>query len=266
MSDELEQIVRGYDTPYLLEQFYRQREEYSPEALGIMEREIERRQPSDEQLEPYRSQDEEPEAMEEQQFVKLDDTFSQTDLVLVHAILRDSHIPFFVDNPDSSVVPLTSGVDRRFSIHIPESEQQRVHELLDQHFHREEGQYRLRHTDLRDRLRAFSFSEVRLTETQLEQEVDTALTPREVDGIVRLGRRLLEEVEQVEREQERVVFHYDAIEGVLERLDSGSVRLSVQDLLTIVEILQIYCDDPAFPPELLEATAPLLDLFDRLQG
>ena len=266
VSDELEQIVRNYDTPYLLEQFYVRREEYSDQALGIMEKEIARRDISDEELEPYRAESAESEpATTEQEFVKLEDTFSRTDLVLVHAMLRDARIPFYVDNPASTVVPLASGTEQRFTIHVPASEEARARELIEQHFHCEQGEYRLRHTGTRDRLRGFSFNEVGMSEAQLEQEVEVTLSPEEADGIKQLGRRLLGEIEQVEREQERVVFHFDNVEGMLERLEPGRATMSMVDLLTVMEVLQIYCDDAAFPPSLLQVAASLMEVFDTVE-
>lgn len=104
-----------------------------------------------------------------------------------------------------------------------------------------------------------------MSEAQLEQEVEVTLSPEEADGIKQLGRRLLGEIEQVEREQERVVFHFDNVEGMLERLEPGRATMSMVDLLTVMEVLQIYCDDAAFPPSLLQVAASLMEVFDTVE-
>jgi hypothetical protein len=46
-----------------------------------------------------------------------------------------------------------------------------------------------------------------------------------------------------------VVFYYDSLEGLISRLKSDKTqRLSHMDLLASLEVLQIYCDEPGFPP------------------
>ena len=80
--------------------------------------------------------------------------------------------------------------------------------------------------------------------------------------MIDLGRRLLDEADSVEQTQERVLFYYDSIEPLITRLeehDSGS--LSRTDLLTMLEILQVYIDDPAFPASMDEAVSTLLGFF-----
>ena len=84
----------------------------------------------------------------------------------------------------------------------------------------------------------------------------------EKEIITAFGNRLLREAEAVEKAQERILFYYDAIEpltGLLQEPDRSS--LSRNDLLAILEILQIYADDPALPPSMDEAISQLLSFF-----
>ncbi len=263
MASELETLVSAYTDAHLLEQYYRKRDEYSAEALGVMQREIQKRRIPAEERAVY--EDDIPTDkgdLSEQEFVPFDHTFTQTDILLVHAILRDAGVAFFIDNPfGSSVVPLEGEAERRYTIHVVKSEEERAHELINEHFHREDGRYQLKHTDLKDRLRAFSFTEVRLTEVQLEEEASVSVAPQEREAIARYARRLQEEVEVLEG-QGRVVFYFDNIDELLSRIGEGGA-LRVMDLLTILEVLQVYCDDAGFSEALLQAGSALLELFDR---
>jgi hypothetical protein len=264
MSSDLEKNIHEFKTPFLLEQFHLKREDYSAEALAIMEREIASRSISDEEMKPYRNDTaEEGPAGDPGEFKPFDHTFSQTDILLAHAILRDAGIPFFIERPaGDTVVPLEGEADRRYTIQVASSQEQRAHELLNEHFHREDGKYRLKHTEARDRLKLFSFAEVRFTEMQMAEEVEADLTAQERQVLAQYARRLQEEIESFDA-QERVVFYFDNIEELLARLGAGIGALRLIDLLTIVEIMQIYCDDPQFPAALVQSSGALLDMFEK---
>lgn len=261
MSSELATAIAQFETPYLLEQYYTKRGEYQPEALELMKTEIEKRDITDDQLAPYREDARNqpvPEGDDERSFTAFEDTFSSTDLLLAHAVLRDAGIPFYVDNPESLSMPLEGDADHRFTIHVLESKLAEAHELLDQHFDRQEGEFRLKHTTVKDRLRAFSFFEVRLTPAESEHEVQVSFSEDERSAIVSYCSRLQKEIDDIEAKQERTVFNFDNIDEVLSALaDAGDVTVTVEDLMTILEVLQVYCDDESFP-QALEGTAEAL--------
>lgn len=266
MSSQLRQIVKEYDNEYLLQQYYEKRDEYSEEAIAIMEEEIARRDIDEETLRRYRGEEQE-EAKErsfsEKDFVAFDHVFSQTDMLLVNSILRDAQIPFYADNPPlSSVLPTETEASRTYTIHVHRDFVDQAHELLDTHFVKENGAYRLRHTDTKDRLKALNFFEISLSPKELEEEVEVSLSPSEADAIRGYAGRLLQEADTVEKELERPIFYYDNLEELSERLSSaGETRLRKMDLLTIVEILQVYCEDPRFPTFLNDVADALLDVF-----
>jgi hypothetical protein len=265
MASEIERIVGEYETPHLLEQYYRRRAEYEQDALEAMEREIERRGLTQEQIALYREPEEQvvEDSGEPPEFVPFDHSFSQTDILLANAILKDVGIPYYMDNPLSSVLPLDNPADHRFTIHVLASRADEAHELFDQHFHREEGQYRLRHTSAKDRLRAFSFFEMRLTEAQMEEQITVTFSSEERSAIAAYCRRLIDEVDAVEKAQERTVFHYDNLEAVIKFLGrDGAATATLQDLVTVLEALQIYCDEEGFPDSLLPAAEALLGVFE----
>jgi hypothetical protein len=112
-----------------------------------------------------------------------------------------------------------------------------------------------------DRLRAFSFHEIGLTGTELEEEMDVALSAVEAQWVRRYGERAKSEIEQLEQ-KERIVFYFDNIDELLARLPSdATAKLRRIDLLTVIELLQLYCDEPGFPSALEETAAMLLDVF-----
>jgi hypothetical protein len=79
--------------------------------------------------------------------------------------------------------------------------------------------------------------------------------------ISRYGQRLLTEVEDIEQKQQRVVFFYDSIDPLLDALKKKKYKLTPTDLLTVLEILQVYCDDPDFPSSMDDAILSLIDFF-----
>jgi len=263
MSAELQNTIRHFTTPHLLEQLYRRRSEYNPEALELMKREVAFRGITEEEIAPYRmSEPDTPADNAAQEFRPLDHTFSQTDILLAHAVLRDAGIPFFVDGPGgSTIMPLQTEAARQFRVHVPTARFEQVRALLEEHFHGQEGHYRLKHTDTFDRLRAFRFTEVRMDEAQMEQEIATALTPEERAAIAGYGRRLLAEVDAVEAGG-RILFYYDNIEELLARLGQAGNTLRLMDLATVLEVLQVYCDEEGFPAGLVQAAGALLEAFE----
>jgi hypothetical protein len=264
---ELREMIANFSDKDLLIHVVEKAGEYTPEALSIMKEEMARRKidasllskddsdanTDEPQITKFKSED----------FVEFEHSFSRTDLPLAAAMLRDHGIPFFVDNPTSSdTIPIENELEKRFIIRIPKAYIDKAHEQLDEHFIKADNKYLLKYSGARDRLRAFNFHDIHLTETESLEELEVALAAEEKRCVIDLGRRLLDEADSVEQTQERVLFYYDSIEPLITRLeehDSGS--LSRTDLLTMLEILQVYIDDPAFPASMDEAVSTLLGFF-----
>lgn len=267
MASQLEQTVREFKTPFLLEQYFLKRSEYSPEAVALMEKEIAARGITEAEQQPFREKELEVKSDEqtrEMEFAPFDHSFSQTDILLVNAILRDAGIAFFVERPAvDSVMPVVGEADMRYTIQVAKPMADRAHELLNEHFHREDGHYHLKKADSQDRLRAFSFAEVRMSEPELAETVDAELSAEERKAITTYARRLLAEIDSFEK-QERVVFYFDNVESLLGHLGNTSkASLTMLDLLTIIEVLQLYCDDAAFPATMFDSANALIDIFER---
>ena len=274
MSMELPELIRGYSNPYLLEQFYAKRDQYTPEALGLMEQEIQRRGiPEEEQL-PFRQGrggvaapgTGRPQAHSPDEFVAFEGLFSPTDILLVNAVFAEAKIPFYVDNPPSTVFPTESQSASFLTLHVHRDGVGKARGLLSEHFAIEDGTYRVKFSDDRQRLKALNFHELHLADSPLEGDVGVALSVAESQAILTLARRLVAEVDQLEKEQDRIVFFLDNIPDLIDRLASGpSTMLSKTDLFTVTEILQIYCEDPAFPSALNDTVKAVLDFFSSIQ-
>ena len=134
--------------------------------------------------------------------------------------------------------------------------------LIREHFDLNEGLYSLKYNDIATRLKAFNFYEIPQELLASNTITEVEVSGNEISILIRFGERLLKEVSNIEMQQDRVVFYYDAIEPLIERLQANKApQLSPADLLAMLEILQIYCDDPDFSAEANGIAEGLLDFF-----
>jgi hypothetical protein len=264
MSD-LRETISDFTDRELVEACYRKKEDYTPEAMAIIREEIERRGLTEAVVEEAGEKAVDPATlrMGSEDFVVLDHFFSATDLLLASAVLRDNAVPFFTDNPSSTgMLPIETEAAKQFKVHIHKDFVAKAHELLDEHFALEGNRYLLRYEGARARLRAFNFHDLQPVEPTEHEDFEVSLTEEEKGVVIALGRRLQQEADTIEKEQDRILFYFDSIDSLLEQLaETGNTALSRNDLLTLLEILQVYIDDPALPPFMDEAISQLLSLF-----
>jgi hypothetical protein len=262
MSD-LRITISEFSDEQLRVAFFREKDQYTPEALDIMREEMSKRGLTFDRNDAKKEESGIPIRLESKDFIRFDFSFSRTDLMLATAILRDNTVPFFIDNPTSAdSIPTELESEKRYTLFIHNTFLDKTHQLLDEHFIKSDKSYLLKYTEVRDRLRAFNFNDIHLTEKAADEELDVALSSDEKNIITAFGNRLLKEAEQVETKQERVLFYYDSIEPLIERLqEPDRAALSRNDLLTILEILQVYADDPALPRSMDDAIGQLLAFF-----
>ena len=251
----------------LMEQLVLHHDDYTPEALSLLKDEVEKRQLD---LEKYKQVISEKHTsdinfiqLDTKDFKPFDHTFNRIDLELAAVILRDYQIPFYADNPQSSdVIPLETEAERRFTIHVHASGIQKAHELLDEHFEKIEGMYRLKKMNTREQLKSFNFYELQLSEKEAAELVEVVFTEQERAAIANYGKQLLERSEEIEKKQDRVLFYYDTVEMLLDNISAWkSCTFSKTELLAILEILQVFCDDSGFPGFLDEVISNLLGFF-----
>jgi len=260
-----EQMIRELSNKEILDAYYRHRDDYTAEAQSLLLDEIRKRNLSESSVQ------ENPEEVEKaavadlksEDFVLIEHTFTPIDLLLASAILRDNAIPFFPENiTASSAIPIESEGTRRITIRIHKDYIDKSRELLGEHFAVVEDRYTLKHEGVRERLRTFNFHDIQYSEHSLSEEVEVALTSEEKAVVAGLGRRLQQEAESFEKTEERILFFYDSIDDLLGRLEKrGEALLTLNDLLTMLEIMQVYIDDPALPTSMDDAIAQLLAFF-----
>ena len=261
MSD-LRTTIGEFTDEQLRTAYFREKDQYTAEALTVMSEELSKRGlpiVSD----GGQNTEVTPVHLDSDDFVRFDYSFSHTDFLLATVVLRDNNVPFFVDNPSSTdILPFENESEKRYTIRIHKTFIAKTHELLDEHFVKADNKYLFKYTGARDRLKAFNFHDIHLTDDASAEELDVDFAEDEKKVITALGNRLLQEAEQVEKDQERILFYYDSIEPLISLLqEPGRTSFSRNDLLTMLEILQVYAGDPALPPPMDETILQLLAFF-----
>jgi hypothetical protein len=263
----IKDAIAEFTDEQLLAAYFREKEHYTEEALAIMREELSKRNLPEEQNEKTPADgggaETAPLVLKSEDFVRFDYSFSRTDLLLATAVLRDNAVPFFVDNPTSTdIIPIENEAEKRYTVHVHKTALEQTHALLDEHFVKADNRSLLKYTGARDRLRAFNFHDIHLTENAALEELDVSFAPEEINVVIALGRRLLGEADIIEKTQERILFYYDSIEPLIGRLqERGRTSLSRNDLLTMLEIMQVYAGNPSLPQSMDEAISQLLEFF-----
>ncbi len=263
--EQLKEEIKNFSDELLLNQFIHHQGEYTPEAVAILNAEIKRRNLDIEKTIEQLKKQENSEMihLDSKDFLQFDHIFTRIDFELASVILRDNKIPFYADNPQSSnTLPLENEAEKPFLIHVHKTAIEQAHELLDEHFEKIDGKYQLKKMSIKEQLKAFSFHELHLSQKEAAEIVKVVLTPEEKEIIIRYGKRVLEEGDRIEQQQDRVIFCYDSIETLFGHFSHDEEQsLTKTDLLTILEILQIFSDDPEFPSLMDESILTLLSFF-----
>lgn len=259
--DQLKTVIKEYTDDRLLDQYLHHKDDYTPEAAAVMFDEIKRR--NLDLSEKPSGNDPEQLHFDSNDFTPFDHLFHQVDLQLVAAMFRDNDILFYIDNPHSTgTLPIESEADRLFSIHVHNKSIPKAQKLLDELFDKTDGRYQIKTMSTKEKLKSFSFHEFPISETESEEEAGVLLNAQEKECILTYGRRVVSEAEKIESEKERVIFYYDSIEPLLERISKKEhLTLTTSDLLTILEIFQIFCDEPDFPEFIEDSVSSLLSFF-----
>jgi hypothetical protein len=270
MDSELRLRFEEMTDSSLVEQYTRLRHEYTGEAVAMMKEELARRAIDVGALEKreeeaararpqYRREDFEPFEL----------SFSQYDIVLAQLILRDNGIPFFVELPPpvSSMLPIEAQSTQYYTLHVLRDRTEQARALIGDHFSGSGGKYTRKTGSVKDRIRSLSFSEIGVDEKDMDQFVDVAFGAAEKQLCARYVRRLIDEADEVEKRIERGIFYYDNLEILLGKITGdGGEKLTNADLLTILETLQIYCDEENFPSSLEQAGEAILEHFFSMNG
>ena len=257
MTSPLQENIKGFTTPYLIEQYKLHRDQYLDEAIRLMEEEIKARGISEEDMAKVLSGDENaaeeaPEVVhyDRKAFSPLEGAFSTNDSILVRSMLSEHKIPFFMDSSTSILPFMGEELDAHLvAFFVHNDWLVKAREIIDEHFDLLDKRYSLKFSDVKTRLKSLNFYEIPHALLESKEIVEVDLSKAEKEVIITYGLRLLDEVDDIETRQNRVVFYYDSLEDLISRLKSDKTpRLSHMDLLASLEVLQIYCDEPGFPP------------------
>lgn len=260
----LQEKVKEFSDEFLLKQYFNHKDEYQPEALELIKRELELRKIDHTSLPAAMKSIKltETKTYKTEDFIEFDHAFSSIDILLASSILKQGDVEFFIDHISDSSFPVESKAVEQFKIKVHRDYIEKSHELLDEHFEKKDGRYLLKITTPRERLKAFSFYELRLTEQEDKEFLSVSLSSDERVAITKYGKRLLDEVDTIESEHDRVVFYYDSIEELIDLLNKkDTISIHKSQLLAILEVLQIYCDDAEFPSCLDETISNILRFF-----
>lgn len=241
----------------LLEQYVHQRNEYTPQAVAILEQEIARRKLGQADIDAFAKQsligDEgmagnvEVQHFKRDDFVKLEGAFAKNASGLIRAMFADENVPYFMD-ANVTMSPL-GGQDANNLVHVyvHKDFMDKATALVATHFDCAGGMFTVKYSDARERLKSFSFQDIQHAELDTADIMDVSFSPEEKELMMKYALRLGNEIDAIENSQGRIVFFFDNVEELAERLAENNSALSKTDLLTALEILQIYCDEPEFP-------------------
>lgn len=261
MSD-LRYQIKEFTDDFLLEQYYRKRNEYTTESIAILEEEIQKRGITMSEADYEEQHKDEHYTIED--FQRFPHGFNYTDLLIAVAILKDSDIPHAVENMESSdTLPIEAEAEKYFQIRIPNALMEKALELIDNQFISENGVYKVKLDSLKDKLKAFSLAGLHLTDEEITEEVEMDFTPEAIDVTLKYVNKLIDNADDIEREKGIMIFYYDNLGCCSDTLLADGNRYTKEDLLTVIEVLQIFCEEPGYPDFLDEIGVKLTEVFIR---
>jgi hypothetical protein len=270
MSEHLKDTVTTFTNDYLVEQFHLNRAQYTDEALSIMEQEIARRGITEEQTNTILAAGRDPadEAVavihyDRKDFIPLDGAFTTNDSLLARSMMSEHTIPFFLDSSATHMGfdgnALTSHPVLMF-VHNASADAAKA--LVNEHFDLADNRYTIKYADTKTRLASFNFYEIPQTLLESTDIAAVDFSTEEKNVCIDFCSRLLKEAETVEARIDRMLFYYDNLEDLTERLSSETdPRLTRSDLLTVLEALQCYCAEPNFSGTAMGIAEALLNFF-----
>jgi len=287
----LRESVLNFTGDRLLEIYRNERGDYHPDAFKVFEEELARRGidtaarvKADEQSEfAAACADAAVKNLNRDDFVPLGHPFLKADAVVANTILHDSKVPYAIVKHDLTqieqadtvlpssvfgIVPVATQIEA-FNVMVYKDALTAARTLIEEHFGIDKnycgglygGFYVLRQSNFIDRLKTFNFNDVTMSDGAASEPVEVGLSKEERAAIVKLSGTLMKEAEDIEEEQERIVFFYDSLEGIMKKMKQESPLLTRTEFLAIIEMCQIYCEDERYDPALNSVAESILDFF-----
>ncbi len=270
MTINIREKIKELSNEFLLDQYYNKRDEYTPEAIGYMKEEIAERKISVENIKDLKTGTNNKgltynssQKNFNEDFKSFDNKFYRKNLMLVHSIMNENEIPFYIESADLSRTPDSeNNTALSYTIYVPESLVEKAGEFVDEHFDKLDGYYSLKYSNIKERLKSFSFHEIDMTGKELDEEIEVQFSSQESSHILTFINRLINEADTIEKESGQVLFYADNLKDCADHLaDKNRKAFMGTDLLTILETLQTYCYSENFPHLLDNTIEALLDFF-----
>ena len=267
----LNDLIKSYSTTFLLEQYIYKKDEYTQEAINIIEQELKNRNIDSNQIEEYKkkgvfesldSNDIKIRRLKRDDFIKLEGAFTQTDAYAVRAMFEQENIPFFIDASLEYLPVINEQKDSHpIKIFVHKDEKDKALAFINEHFDLTDGKYHIKYSDIKERLSSLNFNEIAHVDLEKAEITEVKFSDEEKNLIIHFGSRLLKEIDEIESHQEKIVFFFDNIEHLIKILSQNQYKLTKADLMTVLEILQIYCRDDEFDKTAEEIARALLSFF-----
>jgi len=280
----LKEVLSNYTDKELLDRYKTCRDEYVEEAVKLFDEEVARRG-----LDPaaHAAAQNRVEAaieaatasaknLKRSDFAPYPHPFLKADVVTVDAVLRGSNVPYIIeerrenapaDQTGAAIMGQTGAVElppgpAMFNILVYRDALEKARELIGEHFEAGIGGGVCvpRRTDAVDRLKSFSLYDIKISDAAAAERLEVDFSEKERSELIKLTETLIAEADRIEEEQGRVVFFYDGMEPLADKLKNRE-GLTRTDFLAIIELCQIYCDDPRYDAELNRTAASILSFF-----
>jgi hypothetical protein len=275
MSTNFEEEIKKFSDQYLVVQCFMHGDQYIDEAKKIMEEEIALRKIDKEIIAKYvvqatdiNAEAEKAVNYDKKEFTKLEGGFNANDSLIIRSMLNENKIPFIMD-ASTSLLPFDGkSMDLHLiDFHIHNNSLDTAKTAINEHFDLIDGRYVLKYSDIKTRLKSFNFYEIPHALIESNELSDVNFSKKEKDVLVAYGSRLLDEVDEIEKKQDRAVFYYDSWEDLIDRLNKEeNPGFTHTDLLAALEVMQIYCDDTDFPTEAEGIAESLMEFFSTAQN
>jgi hypothetical protein len=271
MSVDLHEAVQLFTNEHLIEQYYLEKNQYTEEALGILKQELNRRMISQDDIDAVLNAHIVPESddsymvkhFDKSEYELVDGAFTTNDALVVRAMLAEKSIPLLMDTATAKLVPeLAEQPSHPIVLMVHRDFKEQALEIIAEHFDCNDRLFALKYNDTLSRLQSFNFYEIPQAVLASQEITAVDLSDEEKNVLIDFGKRLLDEADSIEKQQERVIFYYDAVEPLIEKLEKPETpQLSYTDLLTSLELLQIYSSDSGFTGVAMNIAEGLLHFF-----
>ncbi len=250
MESEMERYIRGLEDEDLI-QSYRNKDEYTEEAVRVMESEIENRCLSVDE----KQAEEHEEHTEEVVDYNLEPLgyFTPGDTTVAVQMLEESEVVFSVSRPENG----TSDIQ----ILVPDYEREKAHKKLEEGFYKKGEYYYIHQESLEDVVKQLDLREIEVM-IRKAGDIELDIQENEFNTIRGYALKIIENINEIEERLGGPVFFYDDIEEITE--NPVGYTITKENLGVVFEILKIaalyFHEGESLPNELKEVAEPLIEI------